>query len=253
MKKSVLDTENIENLALNSSYYNLPLRGHNINPMVDAATPLLGMVLRLKDVTDQDMPSMLYGQVVQDIQSLEQILREHHYEPGVIVSFRYVLCTFIDEIALGHGWGAKSSWFQKSLLTYFHNETWGGEKVYILLEKLMAESKRYLDLLEFMYVCFSLGFRGRYKVTGQNTEEFESIFRKLHDVIVNTSDKTVRGITYYQEGDEEKHTYQLSNRITFKKIFSVGLIILICVYCGYLFRLNNQTKTIIEQLNSLLT
>ena len=150
MKKSVLDTENIENLALNSSYYNLPLRGHNINPMVDAATPLLGMVLRLKDVTDQDMPSMLYGQVVQDIQSLEQILREHHYEPGVIVSFRYVLCTFIDEIALGHGWGAKSSWFQKSLLTYFHNETWGGEKVYILLEKLMAESKRYLDLLEFM-------------------------------------------------------------------------------------------------------
>ena len=151
MKKSVLDTENIENLALNPSYYNLPLRGHNINPMVDAATPLLGMVLRLKDVTDQDMPSMLYGQVVQDIQSLEQILREHHYEPGVIVSFRYVLCTFIDEIALGHGWGAKSSWFQKSLLTYFHNETWGGEKVYILLEKLMAESKRYLDLLEFMF------------------------------------------------------------------------------------------------------
>lgn len=184
---------------------------------------------------------------------MEQILREHHYEPGVIVSFRYVLCTFIDEIALGHGWGAKNSWFQKSLLTYFHNETWGGEKVYILLEKLMAESKRYLDLLEFMYVCFSLGFRGRYKVTGQNTEEFEHIFRKLHDVIVNTSNKTEQGITYYQESDTEKHTYQLPNKITFRKIFSIGLIVLISAYCIYLFRLNNQTKTIIEQLNSLLT
>lgn len=253
MNKLILERENIEDSGLPSSFYNLPLRGHSINPMVDAATPLLGMVLRLKDVTDQDMPSMLYGQVVQDIQSLEQILREHHYEPGVIVSFRYVLCTFIDEIALGHGWGAKSSWFQKSLLTYFHNETWGGEKVYILLEKLMAESKRYLDLLEFMYVCFSLGFRGRYKVTGQNTEEFEHIFRKLHDVIVNTSNKTEQGITYYQESDTEKHTYQLPNKITFRKIFSIGLIVLISAYCIYLFRLNNQTKTIIEQLNSLLT
>ncbi|MDK7222724.1 DotU family type IV/VI secretion system protein, partial [Proteus mirabilis] len=26
--------------------YQLPLRGNNINPMIDAATPLLGMVLR---------------------------------------------------------------------------------------------------------------------------------------------------------------------------------------------------------------
>ncbi|WP_373778649.1 type IVB secretion system protein IcmH/DotU [Glaesserella sp.] len=252
MSEAILDKLNTQDSELISSSYNLPLRGYSINPMIDAATPLLGMVLRLKDVTDQDMPSMLYEQVVQDIQSLEQILREHHYEPGMVVSFRYVLCTFIDEIALGHGWGAKSSWFQKSLLTYFHNETWGGEKVYILLNKLMAEPKRYLDLLEFMYVCFSLGFRGRYKVTGQNTEEFESIFRKLHDVIVNTSDKKTSGVIYYQENDTKKHSYQLLNKITLGKIFGIGLVILIGVYCVYLFRLNNQTKTIIEQLNNLL-
>lgn len=252
MSEAILDKLNAQSPELISSSYNLPLRGHSINPMVDAATPLLGMVLRLKDVMDQDMPSMLYEQVVQDIQSLEQILREHHYEPGIIVSFRYVLCTFIDEIALGHGWGAKSSWFQKSLLTYFHNETWGGEKVYILLNKLMAEPKRYLDLLEFIYVCFSLGFRGRYKVTGQNTEEFEGIFRKLHDVIINTSDKKVLNIIHYQENDNEKHAYQLLNKITLGKIFGVGLAVLIGFYCIYLFRLNTQTQTIIEQLNNLL-
>ncbi|MBN6065340.1 DotU family type IV/VI secretion system protein [Aggregatibacter actinomycetemcomitans] len=252
MSELILDRDDFDNPISALPFYNLPLRGYSINPMVDAATPLLGMVLRLKDITDQDMPSMLYGQVVQDIQSLEQILREQHYEPGMIVSFRYVLCTFIDEVALGHGWGAKSSWFQKSLLTYFHNETWGGEKVYILLDKLMAEPKRYLDLLEFMYVCFSLGFRGRYKVTGQNTEEFESIFRKLHDVIMNTTDSVAQDVVYFQENDQQKHSYQLLNKVTLKKIFSIGAIVLIVIYCIYLLKLNNQTQTIVEQLNNLL-
>ncbi|WP_314186609.1 type IVB secretion system protein IcmH/DotU [Aggregatibacter kilianii] len=252
MTDLTFDRTNIDDTVVMSPSYNLALRGYNLNPMVDAATPLLGMVLRLKDVTDQDMPSMLYGQVVQDIQSLEQLLREHHYEPGMIVSFRYVLCTFIDEIALGHGWGAKSSWFQKSLLTYFHNETWGGEKVYILLDKLMAESKRYLDLLEFIYVCFCLGFRGRYKVTAQHVEEFESIFRKLHDVILNSSEKRAENIICYQENDEKKHTYKLLNKITLRKIFGIGVFVLIAIYCIYLIKLNSQTQTIIEQLNNLL-
>ena len=130
--------------------YHLSLRGNSINPIVDAATPLLGMVMRLKHITDQAMPENLYQQVVKDIQSIEQLLKERNYESGMIVSFRYVLCTFIDEVALSHGWGTKSTWFQQSLLTYFHNETWGGEKVYILLDKLLAEPKRYIDLLEFI-------------------------------------------------------------------------------------------------------
>lgn len=252
MSELILDKINMGDSISVLPFYDLPLRGYSVNPMVDAATPLLGMVLRLKDVTDQEMPSMLYEQVVQDIQSLEQILREHHYEPGMIVSFRYILCTFIDEIALGHGWGTKSSWFQKSLLTYFHNETWGGEKVYILLDKLLAESKRYLDLLEFIYICFGLGFRGRYKVTGQNTEEFEHIFRKLHDVIINTSNKEKSNVVLHQEYDAKKQGYKLLSKVTIKKIFAVGLILLAIIYFIYLLKLNNQTQTIIEQLNNLL-
>ncbi|MGC7561036.1 type IVB secretion system protein IcmH/DotU [Pasteurella sp. PK-2025] len=255
MLENVSDSLEIQSANEVLPSYNLPLRGYNINPMIDVATPLLGMVLRLKELTDQNMPTMLYEQVVKDIQSFEQLLREYQYEPGMVISFRYVLCTFIDEIALGHGWGAKSSWFQKSLLTYFHNETWGGEKVYILLDKLMAEPKRYLDLLEFIYICFSLGFRGRYKVTGKNTDEFEAIFRKLHDVIASVSKRNsaASGIVYFQERDSEKHAYQLLKKITLSQIIGLGLVTLIGFYCFYLIKLNKQTQTIVEELSKLLS
>lgn len=136
--------------------------------MIDAATPLLGMVMRLSTMNSQTMPEHLFAQVVTDVQAVEQLLQEQGYEPGVIISFRYILCTFIDEAALGNGWSNKNEWIKQSLLVHFHNEAWGGEKVFILLERLIREPKRYQDLLEFLWLCFSLGFRGRYKVAVQD-------------------------------------------------------------------------------------
>ena len=104
--------------------YHLALRGNSLNPMIDAATPLLGMVMRLSTMNSQTMPEHLFAQVVTDVQAVEQLLQEQGYEPGVIISFRYILCTFIDEAALGNGWSNKNEWIKQSLLVHFHNELW---------------------------------------------------------------------------------------------------------------------------------
>ncbi len=65
----------------------------------------------------------------------------------------------------------------------FPQRSLGGEKVFILLERLIREPKRYQDLLEFLWLCFSLGFRGRYKVAVQDQGEFEQIYRRLYHVL----------------------------------------------------------------------
>lgn len=44
--------------------YHLALRGNSLNPMIDAATPLLGMVMRLSTMNSQTMPEHLFAQVV---------------------------------------------------------------------------------------------------------------------------------------------------------------------------------------------
>lgn len=234
--------------------YRLLLRGNSLNQMIDAATPLLGMVMRLATVNNPSMPEHLFSQVVTDIQAVEQLLQEQGYEPGVIISFRYVLCTFIDEEALGNGWSNKNEWIKQSLLVHFHNETWGGEKVYILLERLMREPKRYQDLLEFMYLCFSLGFRGRYKVAiqNQNPGEFEQIYRRLHHVL-----HKLRSDAPFPLLHQEKKTlggrYQLMKRLTIKHVLSGGVVVLTLFYLFYLLRLDSQTQDILRQLSRLLT
>lgn len=234
--------------------YRLPFRGHSLNNMIDAATPLLGMAMRLKGMENQPLPEYLFSQVVTDVQAVEQLLQEQGYEPGVIISFRYVLCTFIDEVALGHGWSSQNEWIKQSLLVHFHNETWGGEKIFILLERLIREPKRYQDLLEFMYLCFSLGFRGRYKVSAQQPQslnEFEQIFRRLHHAI-----HQLRGDAPFPILHQDKvgtgSRYSLIKRLEIKHLLAGGLGFLILVYLFYTLRLNTQTQDILQQLTHLL-
>lgn len=159
------------------------MRGQSVNPMVDAVTPLLGMVARVRQLDQYaDVPA-LYQKVVAEIQAIEQELHGHGYENGVILSFRYILCTFIDEAVMGKEWGSQSVWSENSLLARFHNETWGGEKVFALLDKLEEEPQRYRDILEFIWMCLVLGFQGRYRVIPQGQGEFLTVIRKLHRLL----------------------------------------------------------------------
>lgn len=64
--------------------YHLALRGNSLNPMIDAATPLLGMVMRLSTMNSQTMPEHLFAQVVTDVQAVEQLLQEQGYDLRVI-------------------------------------------------------------------------------------------------------------------------------------------------------------------------
>lgn len=234
-----------------SEQYTLALRGENLNPIIDAATPLLGMVLRIQDLASPVAdPAHLYRQVVTDIEAIEQQLEQQGYEPGITVTFRYVLCTFIDECVMSTNQTLAQVWSNKSLLIHFHNEGWGGEKVYVVLERLMSEPKRYKDLLEFFYLCFCLGFRGRYKVQSANTDEFDKLLRRLHNQLLTL--KGEPGSTVLHQGKPQKSSYSLPSMITIKHVLFGGLAILAAMYCIYLLLLDAQSKDILSQLNMLL-
>ena len=211
--------------------YQLPLRGNNINPMIDAATPLLGMVLRMKAMSETPLSEKLYQQVVMDITSIEQQLQIQGYEPGAIVSFRYVLCTFIDETALGLGWDQDNGWVKQSLLVHFH--------------------KRYLDLIEFIYLCLCLGYRGRYKVSAGQNDEFNHLLRRLQKQIQQLRGNA-KPIVLFEKGDNQQSRYRLGKRLGARYILIGTAVFALIIYSIYSSRLNYQTLSIVEQLNTLL-
>lgn len=157
------------------------LRGLEDNRLIDAATPLLGMVIRVRRLADFREVETLYQRVVDEVAAADRELVEQGHERPTVVAYRYVLCAFIDEAVLGTDWGAHSVWSQHSLLSRFHNETWGGEKVFAILARMEKEPSRFRDMLEFIYLCLCLGFEGRYKVMENGRDEYEQVIRGLYD------------------------------------------------------------------------
>jgi type VI secretion system protein ImpK len=177
--------------AINSDSFaneQFQLRGLEANRLIDAATPLLGLVIRVRRLVDFHTVESLYQQVVDDVSAIDRERIEQGYERPTVVAYRYVLCAFIDEAVLGTDWGAHSVWSQHSLLSRFHNETWGGEKVFAILARMEQEPARYGDMLAFIYLCLSLGFEGRYKVMENGREDYQRIVRGLHETLRDLRD-----------------------------------------------------------------
>lgn len=226
------------------------LRGHSLNPLVDASSALLGMVGRVRQLEGVDDIERLYRQVADEITSIEIELTEQGYDRPTLLSYRYVLCSFIDEAVMGTEWGRQSAWAEHSLLTRFHNETWGGEKVFSILARLQQEPQRYHDLLVFIYLCLCLGFEGRYRIMPQGRDAYEQVVRALGDQLV------AQGSTAH-----EALTHPLDNVVSGRRrrrhglpawtIFALFSVTMIGVYLGLDWSLEQQASQVSALLDRI--
>ena len=90
-----------------------------------------------------------------------------------MLAARYILCTLLDESASSTPWGGSGAWSSQSLLVHFHNEAWGGEKVFQLMSKLAENVGANRNLLELLYVVLAFGFEGRYRVVNDGKTQLE--------------------------------------------------------------------------------
>ena len=99
----------------------------------------------------------------------------------MIDSACYCLCAALDEAVLATSWGTQSIWTQQSLLSMFRGETWGGERFYTITDVLVKEPRKYIFVLEFIYILLSLGFEGRYYGKGRvlRDEVRNRLFQKI--------------------------------------------------------------------------
>src|SRR6202035_730045 len=105
-----------------------------LNPLVQAATPLLVLAGRLRGQVTQADVDALRRQTTQEIRAFEDRARAAGVPPEDILAARYALCTVIDEAVMNTPWGAQSGWSSQSLLVTFHKEASGGEKFFQVLE-----------------------------------------------------------------------------------------------------------------------
>jgi len=143
--------------------------------LVRAAAPLLLIVAQLRTGIDRADVSALRRVAIEEIERFEERAEKSGVDAGDIIAARYVLCSVLDEAVLMTPWGSHSDWRANSLLNRYHNESWGGEKVFRLLDRIRTSAERKIQLLVLIHTCLMLGFEGRYRVIKQGREQLEEL------------------------------------------------------------------------------
>jgi type VI secretion system protein ImpK len=220
-----------------------------MNPLIAAANPLLNIVLQLRATLQHPDPSDLRDYIAQNIKIFETRARTAGVASEKIIAARYALCTLLDETAASTPWGS-GIWAKHSLLVMFHSEAWGGEKFFQLLSKLAENPEANRDLLEFMYVCLTLGFEGRYRVIENGKAHLDALRERLAQLLGKERGEYERDLSPHWQAALIKRAKILALLPVWVLAALCGLIML-TAYFAFSFQLNDKSDPVFSQIQSI--
>lgn len=157
--------------------------GLGLNPLVQAASPILLLIGGLRSSTSSTDVSGLRRHALEEIRRFEENAQRAGVRNEIVLAARYALCAGLDESVLSTPWGAQSEWAQHPLLVALHREAWGGEKFFEMLDRISVDPSRHIDLMELQYLILALGFTGKYQMLERGHEQLgdlqQNLYRKI--------------------------------------------------------------------------
>lgn len=184
----------------------------NVNLLVAAGSELLSEMVRLNRSDTIEDVHALNERLVAKITLFEARALHDGAETRQMMAARYVLCTVLDEAVFAKPWGNTSGWSQMSLLRRFHSDAFGGEKFFQLADRLLKKPDKHLLVLELMYLCLVLGFKGKYRSCGCGMEL---------EGILNAMCQQIHQLRGYSSRGPDGLNYSRSGRLC---ILPMGLI-----------------------------
>ncbi|WP_053152367.1 type IVB secretion system protein IcmH/DotU [Pseudomonas protegens] len=222
----------------------------SLNPLVAAASELLSEVVRLKHSKSAKDLRALNSRLSAGLKQFDARALQDDAQSSQVMAARYVLCTVVDEAVVSTSWGSESEWSQMSLLSSFHNETFGGEKFFQLLDRLSKNPVKHLPMLELMYLCLALGFEGKYRVIPRGVLELEGIRDALYRQIRQLRGDVPRELSPHWEGLRD----QRRSLVRIVPGWMVALFTVVCLlvmYSGFAWVLGQQRESLLQTYQPL--
>ena len=218
--------------------------------LVRAAAPILLMVAQLRNSIERADVGALRRQVVEEMDRFQQDAQKAGVEAGDIIAARYVLCATVDETVLMTPWGSRSEWSANSLLNQYHNETWGGEKVFVILDRIRANAEKKLQLLLLIHACLMLGFEGRYRVLERGRDQLEDLRTELSRTIRRYSQaKPDEPLSKDAKGERKGRRLGSYVPIWMVAVATVSLLVIVNTYVSIM--LSGAVRATVTKIQSL--
>lgn len=223
-----------------------------LNPLINASAMLIAVFTKTRETVSHANVGGLHQQLVSELKLFEERSKEAGIKPEIILATRYLLCTILDEAVLNTPWGAESAWTQKTLLSVFHNETKGGEKFFIILDRMRNAPAENIDILELMYIFLSLGYEGKYRVVHRGRDLLEQLRDDLFQIIRRQRGEYERTLSPSWEGvGRIRNT--LTQYVPMWVVASVIGGIMLLSYSGLRYWMHESTNDVAKQLTEIST
>jgi len=157
------------------------------NPLLEAARPLLRALADMPGELDHVGVEQLRLLLKREIRMFTRLCEQANIRHDHMIGARYCLSTALDSAAMETPWGMKietgADWTTSGLATEFHEDRQGGDKVYLLIGRLMSEPDEHLDLLEVIYRILSLGFMGKYRREPDGQRKHDAVRQRVYSEI----------------------------------------------------------------------
>jgi len=220
----------------------------SLNKLVGAATELIALVGELRHTIQHADSNKLRNSIIDQMREFETNAKQEGQASEVVLSARYVLCSALDEAVLNTPWGPESGWAQHSLLSTFHNETSGGEKVFLILDRLLQTPAQYIDTLELIYLCLSQGFSGKYQIDPRGHLQLEQVKENLYRAIEMQRGTHENELSPRWKG-AEKSNKTVTDLVPLWVVFTIALSLVVLSYSGFRVWLDHTTTPVAEELD----
>ncbi|MCD6533247.1 MAG: type IVB secretion system protein IcmH/DotU [Deltaproteobacteria bacterium] len=204
------------------------------------AGSLLSLVVELRNLPLCENVAVLQERVVGEISNFQNQARQQGYQEQQVNTGSYFLCSLIDETVLNTPWGAQSSWGHNSLLVRFHDEAWGGETFFTILDQLMQRPSQYGEILELGYLCLSLGFEGKYRVSADGRRALDQLHQDLYLAIREFREPPERELSPHWQGIRDFRN-PLTKYVPLWVMVLVAGVVLMSIYLGFAFLLKGPS------------
>ncbi|MCV9935400.1 type IVB secretion system protein IcmH/DotU [Boseaceae bacterium BT-24-1] len=217
--------------------------------LVAAANPLLALVAQLRDAVDFADVAQLRSEVIEQIHKFEEAAVRNGAAAGDVQAARYILCSVIDETVMTTPWGAASDWSTSSLLNRFHNETWGGEKVFAILDRVKTDPRKNIALLKLIDFVLLLGFEGMHRVLDNGRERLADLRDELGQLVGHNLPPPPSELSAQWQGVGAEKA--LRSFFPLWIVFAAAGFLLVTMYSFHRYRLAVEVAPVVERMQAL--
>jgi type VI secretion system protein ImpK len=237
-----------DGLSVSDITHGFRLEGGEIPVMVTEAAPLINLAnaMRRKQVAP-DIPA-LRRDTIAAIKTYEKQLSVAGILPEQARAAHYVVCATVDDVIRNTPWGG--DWAIEGLVSTFHHDVTGGDKVFELLAYFQNAPGANRDLLLLIYLCLSLGFEGRTRVSPRGGLELSQVRDNLYRILRGQFGMLDRDLSPSWKGEAAAHERLRAGRL-FWLVVGTLLLGMSLLFGAFTTRLGTAADATLAQMAAL--